>query len=387
MKIEDLLFSLIYSEICDRDLSEKVKKILTPEQIKKMYTLSKRHDMAHVVASILSKTGLACNDAISQMLQNELMEAIYYDSQREYALQEIISVLESSKIACIPLKGVVVCQYYPQTWMRTSCDIDILVHEEDADNAVKSLCKAGFVCDTNHSIHDYSLVSPNGIHLELHYTIQQTMLSKSNIILENVWEYTHLKHGSLYCYEMEEEMFLFYHLSHMGKHLFNGGCGIRSFIDLWLLEKKMPYDKEKLKSMLTEAGLLEFWNISCALSKEWMEGIPHTQKTQLLAEYVLEGGTYGTIKNSAQVHSGNGGSKWEYFMQLAFLPRENLEVVYPSLKKHPYLFPVYYIRRCFRIFRKSKRKMIASMISTRNQVTDAETEISRKMLEQLGLKE
>lgn len=386
MNLEDLLFSLIRSEISDIHLNDDIKKELSFEKINKIYTFSNQHDVAHVVASILSKKDLIKkNDVISQVFQKELMQAVYFDSQREYAIQEIIDCFESEKIPCIPLKGAVLCQYYPYTWMRTSCDIDVLVKEKDTVKAIEWLCKAGFARIADGSPRDYSLVSPNGIHIELHFTLQQMELPKADKILEDIWQHVYLKHGYSYYYEMKPEMFILYHLAHMAKHLLHGGCGIRSFIDLWLIEKKMSYDKGKLESLLGTAGLLEFWNTTGLLAKEWMEGIPHSQKTELLAEYVLEGGTYGTIKNSAQVQSGNGGSKLEYFLQLVFLPRANLEVVYPSLKKYPYLFPLYYIRRCFRIFQKSKRNMVVNMISTRNQITDEETEISRKMLEQLGL--
>lgn len=386
MDLENLMFSLISSELCNTDLREKFEAVLTTEQINQIYMLSKRHDMPHVVASILLKMDLIKDNDMLQTLQNELMKAVYHDSQREYALQEVISVLEASKIPCIPLKGVVICKYYPHTWMRTSCDIDILVHKEDIDNAIKCLRQADFLCEeTPHTTYDYSLLSPNEVHMELHFILKQEELPKATAVLKNIWQNVYLKQGYSYYYEMEPEMFMMYHLAHMAKHLLHGGCGFRSFIDLWMIEKKMPYDKEKVSLLLEDVGLLEFWNIASALAKEWMEGIPHTKKTEFLAEYVLEGGTYGSIKNVVQVQSGNGGSKMEYFLKLAFPPRIKLEVMYPNLKKYPYLFPLYYIRRCFLIFQKSKRNKVINKISARNGVTELETETSRQMLEQLGL--
>lgn len=386
MNLENLMFLLISSEICNTDLSEELKSILTPEQINEVYILSKRHDMAHVTASALLKTDLSQTRGMQQILQKELMKAVYYDSQREYALQEVLSVLETAKIPCIPLKGAVICQYYPSTWMRTSCDIDILVHKEDTEHAIRYLSLAGFECEkTPHTAYDYALISPNGVHIELHFRLQQEELPKATAILGDIWQNVNLKPGYSYCYEIMPEMFILYHLAHMAKHLLHGGCGFRPFIDLWLIDKKLLYEKEKLRSLLKEAGLLEFWNATSALAKEWMEGIPYTQDTELLARYILEGGTYGTIKNSAQIQSGNGGSKLEYFLKLAFPPRTTLEVVYPSLKDHPYLFPLYYVRRFFFVFERSKRDKALMMLFARNRVTEPEIETSRRMLERLGL--
>ena len=46
---------------------------------------------------------------------------------REHTYNSICSALNRESIAYIPLKGSVIKDLYPESWMRTSCDIDILV--------------------------------------------------------------------------------------------------------------------------------------------------------------------------------------------------------------------------------------------------------------------
>ena len=50
----------------------------------------------------------------------------------------------------------------------------------------------------------------------------------------------------------------FYHIAHMAKHLQQGGCGIRTFIDLWILDNLPTIDTLKRNDLLKSGGLLQF---------------------------------------------------------------------------------------------------------------------------------
>ena len=70
---------------------------------------------------------------------------------------------------------------------------------------------------------------------------------------------------------------MFYILAHMSYHLLSGGLGIRPFLDLWLLERRTVFDREKLRTMCGEAGLLPFYETGLQLTKVWLEGAAHTE--------------------------------------------------------------------------------------------------------------
>ena len=40
---------------------------------------------------------------------------------------------------------------------------------------------------------------------------------------------------------LADEMFYFYHIAHMVKHFEVGGCGIRPFLDLWIMNHRMEH--------------------------------------------------------------------------------------------------------------------------------------------------
>ena len=67
----------------------------------------------------------------------------------------------------LPWKGAVFCKYYPEEWMRTSCDIDVLVRRDGLDGAVAWLTKRYGYVEKERATHDVSLYSMTGIHVEL----------------------------------------------------------------------------------------------------------------------------------------------------------------------------------------------------------------------------
>ena len=386
MPVAPIMFSLIRSEICGTSLEKSIKAELSAKVCKELFALSNKHDVAHIVASALFKNELLGEENVSAAFKEVFMVAVYRDIQKEYSLKQVSAILEKTNVSHILLKGAILRQYYPQTWMRTSCDVDVLVKNKDIDCAINALCEAGYVRVQAASTHDYNLISPHKIHIELHYTLSQDgEFVNADAILNDIWHDAFLTENGKYSYQLPAEQFILYHLVHMGRHLLHGGCGVRPFIDLWLLERKMSYNESKLKAILLNTGLVSLYNIASDLGKVWLESKEHTEQTKLLEEYILFGGVYGNSKNSAKVLAAKGVGKTKSFLKLMFLPKENLEVLYPNLKKHPTMLPLYQIKRWFKVFDKKKRDKVKYLMKTRNNVEQTRANITRVMLEYLDI--
>ena len=72
-------------------------------------------------------------------VQNDLFNCITRNAWRENGLKTVRRALDGANIPYVLLKGAVIQHLYPEAWMRTSSDIDVLVHEEDLDAAVKAI--------------------------------------------------------------------------------------------------------------------------------------------------------------------------------------------------------------------------------------------------------
>lgn len=172
--------------------NEKVLPDTSARFLSALYGVSKKHDIAHLVGDALIKNGLIENGDIKSQFQNQIVMAIYRYENLNYELGRISKILEETKIPFIPLKGAVIRKFYPEPWMRTSCDIDILVHENDLEMATAVLKeKLGYTYERKEKgSHDIQMYSLSGVHLELHYTLlEEGRLLKADKILSKIWDY------------------------------------------------------------------------------------------------------------------------------------------------------------------------------------------------------
>ena len=383
-KLIENMFILLRSELCG--VAQADTESLSAENLVDLYKLAKAHDLAHLVASALSKRGLLGEDEVSRKLQKQMMLAVHRYSGINYDLGKAADALEKAEIPFLPLKGSVIRAYYPEPWMRTSCDIDILIHKEDTDRAVEALTAIGFEKQPDTTMHDHQLISRGGVHLELHYSLrQETSMRQADSVLDDVWQSCSVEESWRYRYKMTSEMFLFYHIVHMANHFVYGGCGVRPFLDLWLLEEKMELDREEFGRLLKQTGLESFYESARALSSVWMDNSPHSDITAQMEQFILTGGVYGTVSNSAAVKSAKGQSKLRSFMKLVFLSRKNLEITYPNLKKHPILLPFYQVKRWFKVLDPKKRKRVADVTAARNSVSKEQSDSVKALLDDLNL--
>ena len=132
----------------------------------------KKHDLTHLLEEI--PDGEIKSEKIKEIdkrVKNERFKAIYRYGMTDSDFCDICDLFESEKIPFIPLKGSVIRELYPEPWMRTSCDIDILIHEYDLDRAVKALSEKLEFVPKRKNGHDQTLLSTSGMHFELHYNL------------------------------------------------------------------------------------------------------------------------------------------------------------------------------------------------------------------------
>jgi hypothetical protein len=388
MLSENLFFSLLRYELCGAGVEEEKIKSLTEKEYRELYILSKKHDLAHIVASALAQLGALKDDSVSEAFNLELMAAVYRNGQQNYTLDLIEGVFDNAKISYIPLKGSVLRNCYPHPWMRTSCDVDVLIRPRDSERAISALSQAGFKRLKDSSTHDYNFLAPNKVHVELHYTLcQEGNLAACNTYLESVWEkYSSPSEGGSR-YNVSGELFLLFHLAHMGRHLLSGGCGIRPFMDLWIINKHIPYDRDILTEMLDDTGLRSLYELFAKLSLVWFEGEEHNEKTQPLSAYVINGGAFGTLDNASKMKAARGIGSTKSLFKMMFLPKRNLQVLYPALIKRPYLLPFYQVKRWFRVFKKDKRDKIKQLMISEGAVSQKDLDTAKALLDSLGLVE
>ena len=367
-------------ELCEYDKREAAQKASL------LYAMARHHDLAHLVDYAYKISGIKANDKEAEfnLLKQQAMSVMRYENLN-ITVENISLLFEEERISFITLKGTAIRKLYPEPWMRTSCDIDILVREEDLDRAEKLLVeKLGFT-SKGRQYHDISLYSDTDVHLELHFSIKENMESIDRL-LSMVWEYASPKAEGSFEYVLTNEFLLFQHVSHMAYHVVSGGCGIRYFMDLYLLEKRLKVDNMVFGKMLEECELTKFHETSLKLANIWFSNDKHDNVTLLLQKYILGGGVYGTKKNMIAANNKKR-STVSYILNRIFMPYDELCIRYPKLKGKKVLLPFYWSKRLFNTINNVKNVNINSELNANNSVTELDTESACALMSSLGLKE
>lgn len=382
-----VMFKLIRSAVCCEEKFTDIDKETIQSQIESLYVLSKKHDVQHLVGYALFKNRLiSTENPYYSKFQKQQIVAVYRYERIQHELNEICAALEQIKIPFIPLKGSVIRAYYTEPWMRTSCDIDILVDKKDLDVAVNHLVSALGYREDGRGSHDVSLFAPGEVHLELHYELLEDWRAEfSRNLLSDVWKVALNKDGFNYHKVLPDEYFYLYHIAHMAKHFYNGGCGIRSFLDLWILNHKVNHDDERRKTLLQSASLDKFSFAAENLSEVWFLNKQPDETCVLMQEYVLTGGVYGNNQNRITLQQTKKGGKFKYAMSRIFLPYDVIKFHYPVLQKHRWLLPFCQVRRWFKLLFCGGAKRSFNELKINQNLSNTEKSKAEELIEKLGL--
>lgn len=348
--MRDQVFALLrYAVLHDKTLDAEAVKA----DIDGIYKLAKKHDLGQMIALSAEETGIS-----NAVLSKEKALAVFRTEKLKFVTAQICEVLENVGIPYMLLKGAQIRKLYPEEWLRTSCDVDVFVDPCNLEKATAALEAAGFIKGRTGD-HDIAFTAPNSCHVELHFIlIEDQWLENSGKIFSDPWS-SSIKETE-HRYRMTDEMLYFYHLAHMAKHIKNGGCGIKAFIDLLLMDKNGFSTQGR--ELCKKYGLGKFEESALSLSKVWFADGKHNEITRALEEFIVSGNVYGSSQNRITVNQRNSGNKFKYLLSRMFMPYSELKKKYPSLDGKPLLFPIYTLRRCAsvlkcNVYRRVKKEM------------------------------
>lgn len=260
---------------------------------------------------------------------------------------KILMSFEKEKIRCMAVKGIFLKKLYPKSDYRTMSDIDILTDNENTHRTENIMQSLGYTYRnagvTNHDVYFKAPV----MNIEIH---RQLFSDKSMHSLSGYYKDAFIKAENLdnfkYVYKMTDKEFYIYTIAHFYKHYYQGGSGIRSVTDVYVLNHSIykKLNKKSLDYTLEKLGLLDFRNQITDLSEIWFGEGKETSGLTEISDYIIGSGTYGTLSNLVNNNIKEKG-KLKYFLQCAFPPLYVMKNNYPALNKMTFLLPVFYVRR------------------------------------------
>ena len=380
-KTQQELIDIIRFEICGVPLPDHF--YVSDEA--SLLSISKKHDLSHLVYDALEKNGICCGN---ESAMQSYFISIWRAEQMTHEMTSVTDLFEKKHIEFMPLKGSIMRPLYPEPWMRTSADIDILFREEDFDEACKMLnTDLGYAEDErDKASHHLSFRAPkNNVHVEAHRTLFTDFQTDQRVMdqLPSIWSQARPSPEHEYFMCMSDACFYFYHIAHMAKHLnLEGGCPIRSLIDLWILDTLTERDETGRSELLEKAGLLTFARVMSSTAKAWLEGseVPSEE----LEQFILTGHMYSDLKNQVSLGLNKSGLR-KYILNRVFQPYDVIKYTFPVLQQHRWLTPFFQMVRWAKIFKKEYRDRLRFRAATLMQTAQNEMDQIGHIRQLLGI--
>lgn len=377
------LIKLIVAQVQGNALPDDFS--VTDSELAEMYSLTGTHSISHLLASSVINSNLFSESALGGVFRECLYSTLYSYEKRSYALEKVCDTLENAEIAYVPLKGSVIKDFYPEPWMRTGCDIDILVRKEDLRKATDALTSSLGYKEEGKGKHDIQILSTENVYIELHFSLLEEEASpKIAKVLEQVWDYASPVEDGKFRYKLDDAMFYFYHIAHMAKHFINGGCGMRPFLDLWVMRDRINRDSRETELLLKKGGLSAFAETAEELCNVWFSGGEHSRVTGLMEEFILEGGCFGTKETKMLSEQQRSGGKTKHIFSRIFIPYNELKKQYPIIKKYKFLTPFCEICRLLSLLFGKKKNFRKNYIGKLNNIYEERIEDINLLFESVG---
>lgn len=348
--------------------------------MKSLLNVASRQSILYIVVTGIKNMG--GENLLPDDIKNRMLKTTYDYVQRKDSLSQISQVFEKNQIPYIPLKGAVLRDLYPQPCMRTSSDIDVLIHEEDLNKATAALQEnTGFRCfrKAHHDVH----FKNERIHLELHFSLLSNN-EKMDSVLKDAWQYAERVDNSFY-YSFSPEYSVFYIVAHAAGHFIReGGIGIRPLLDLWILRTKTKFDENKVQVLCEEAGILGYYKMCTSLISVWFDNTNHSDATKEFEDLVLQGGVFAS-KHSQIVARGRMSTGARYMFKRVIRSKKDIKAMFPICNRHPGLVPLYQVVRWTHLLNSKKRAETRAEIQEVRMMDPNEVEKYDKLMKLMGL--
>ncbi len=359
-----------------------------------LYVLARENGLSGTVYKSLEKK--LPDKEIEERFKRDFLKYIADDARKLTTRKTITATFSQHGIDHMYLKGTTLKEVYPESYMRSMGDIDVLVREKEKERAKHLLLEAGFTEGPKSKVHD--ILFDEDVEVELHCMLLDEERFPDYSELNRIWNHVYPLQN--HEYRMIPEYEVVYLLFHLEKHLLSSGAGLRNVLDIGLfLDRKLP-DPKRLQALLVSTRLDTFFQNLVMFNDRYLD--LDLEKRYLVnpvfdpvlfdgfTDYVLTSGIHGLgighnfLNTRFAADKNKKRSLVKSVLALLFPPYREMKNQYPRLLKCKLLLPIAWIMRMFRIlFRKTRRVLIYFRLV--KDANLAKVNDLSKMFEKMGL--
>lgn len=345
--------------------------------------LCKRHSLQGVVAYMVNRCNLTLRDDTVAVLSEAYDRTLMQMMHREGSAVALCKKLSENNIPHILFKGLTISECYPVKELRTYGDVDILVEKKNEQPVRRLMASMGF----KHSVTDEGVVNAyvKGRERYEFHTALNVSLIKGDEYFKNIWDHTVHREDETRMFD--HKFHLSYLISHIEKHVYGSGAGIKMYLDvaLYINKHRKEIDFDDLRETLRACGLEKFLFTVLYLCHrwfsldipDWVEALQESTYEQM-CEFTLNGGVFGkqTLENNFEtalrneLASGKKGAKLRVLLGRVFPSVYELYRMYPRYEGKALLVPVAWMTHVIHVLKDKKLGRI-KMITSAN-VSSAE---------------
>ena len=325
------------------------------ERLSFFYSLSKHHSLKALLYQVIKNTKVVIKQENLEKLEKDYFLNVRKSLAFEEERKALYQFLNEQGIDFLPLKGIIIKDYYPDPHSREFADNDILFGSGDKkirDFFIENGYQVEAFRKSNHDVYmkkpffnfemHRSLFGETGDNEKIVNYFSSYLLDKA-LVKENHEKY------------LSKEDFYIYFTAHSYKHFHHSGCGIRTLIDYYLYLKREQLDFDYINQELAKLDLLDFSKMISSLSLKLFDHEPLNPEEEETLLFIASSGTYGTLEHSVQRGVKEKG-KFRYFMERVFPPYRFYKTAYPWAYKVPILIPIAWLMRFFRVLFKNPKR-------------------------------
>ena len=322
--------------------------------------LSKKHSLNALFYKVVKDTKVNIKEEYLKKLEGYYLANVRKHVLFEQERKELFKYCEENHILYLPLKGLLLKDFYPDQYTREFADNDIFFAKDKDEQIKKFFVDRGYEVELyRKSNHDVYLKEPC-LNFEMHRALFGETDDNEKIVKNFIHPKIGLVNTQSYQAFYRLNDFYVYFTAHSYKHFHIAGCGLRTLIDYYVFLKKDMIDNDILdfdyiNKELKKIDLVDFSNDMINLTTKVFKEEPLNDKEQEMLLYIASSGTYGTLENRVNKGVKEKG-KSRYLMSRIFPPYRYYKSAYPWAYKVPILIPIAWLCRFFRIlFNNPKR--------------------------------
>ncbi|MDO4891789.1 MAG: nucleotidyltransferase family protein [Eubacteriales bacterium] len=326
-----------------------------------VFRLASLHMLAAAAACALEKVMPLPQHWISAK-GNSKRRLIIYQAERA----RILRAFDERGIWYLPLKGILIKDMYPESSMREMSDNDILCDSEKMSEVREVMESLGFSCVQYGNL-KHDVYHKNPLCFEMHANLLNSVeYPEAYTYYKNIKERLIKDDSNLCGYHMTNEDFYIYCINHMYKHFSKAGTGLRSLLDIYIINKSIgqTLDRGYISRELEYFGVRDFESKTRQLAEKVFSFQPLTDSDKAELALYTDSGTFGSVENLVVRSLKNEGSKHtkqRYIRRRVFPNEGHLKLYYPVVYRHRVLYPLLVVYRPFKGLITQRKKLFGEI--------------------------